>query len=229
MDASIVMLSRPLTDAATQYAASLARVLAVRLVQAPPAGAPPASPAPPAHQPLLLVLPGSASAEHLADEAQRTLRASALPVLVVPSPAAGRMPPRRIALAAEGEPFVLGTGLRALNALLLTLPTRLTVLHSQLPQGHYSAADALHAVQACGLALRHLTIDAREVPALDPASGILAGVQELEADLLVLPVRPRRPHGPAFAGSVVARVLARSPVPVLLLPVDTLREGRWAA
>ncbi|MBJ6110384.1 universal stress protein [Hymenobacter sp. BT523] len=252
MDASIVTLGSPPTREATQYAASLAQLLAARLLPATLAEGPAGSAAPPrlaVHCPaasadglrplpaceassasgaLLLVLPRP-PAEQLARQAQRTLQASTLPVLMVPSPAAGRMPPRRIALAAEGEPFVVAQGLRTMHALLLTLPTRLTVLHAQRPHALYSGADALHAVQSCGLALRHLTIDACDVPAPDPAAGILAGVQQVAADLLVVPVRARNRWGAGFAGSVTARVLAQSPVPVLLLPVSSPHEERQVA
>lgn len=255
MDASIIVLGSPPTHDATLYAASLARFLAVPLLQVPlqkdtsgssrqvrhrlgpathaqQAGTtgqedPAVSPGVP-QQGLLLVL-ARPPARHTAAVTQQLLRASTLPLLLVPSPAAGRLPPRRIALAAAGKPFVLEQSLRIMHALLLTLPAQLIVLHAQLPHSIYSAADALHTVQACGLALRHLAIDGWDVPALAPAAGILAGVQQVAADLLVLPVWPRSRWDPAFASSVTARLLAQCPVPVLLLPVGSGRGSLQAA
>ncbi len=179
-------------------------------------------------QPLLLVL-ARPLAGQIAALTQYLLQASTLPLLVVPAPATGCLPPRRFALAADGEPFVLDQGLRTMHALLMTLPTQLTVLHTQLPHSIYAQGDALHAVQSCGLACRHLAIEGRDLPALEPAAGIMAGMAQASTDLLVVPVRPRHRWNPAFAGSITVRLLMQSPVPVLLLPVSAPPASQRAA
>jgi nucleotide-binding universal stress UspA family protein len=145
------------------------------------------------------------------------LQTTACPLLIVPSQGPVHVPPRRIALAADGEPFTLGQGLKTLHALTLTLPTQLTVVHAHLPHTVRGGDDALRTVRACGLATRFIPTDLIEVPSRRASDGILAGVQRIQADLLVLVVRRRSATPALFHRSITAKLLKRSLVPVLLM------------
>ena len=140
------------------------------------------------------------------------------PLLLVPGDLADQAPPRRIALVADGDPFTLVHGQRAMHGLLLTLPIQLTVLHAPVPESAASAADALQTVLACGLAARYLTAAATlVVPAPGAVAGILAGARQVGADLLVLIIRQASLVAAGFSASPLAVLARQSPVPVLLL------------
>ena len=145
------------------------------------------------------------------------LQTTPQPLLLVPAHPAGHVPPLRIALAADGEPFTLVHEQRAMHALLLTLPVQLTVLHTLVPNTIYTAADALQTVLACRLTARYHFTDTKEVKASSAAAGILLGLEQSDADLLVLIVRQRSLNGRHFEDSTTAQLLRQSPVPMLLL------------
>jgi nucleotide-binding universal stress UspA family protein len=148
------------------------------------------------------------------------LQANSPPVLVLPPQAAGRVPPLRIALAADGDAFELTHRHSMMQALLFTLPIHLHVVHVPGPNEPFSGFDALQTFSTCGLAPRTVFAELSEVPASSPAAGILLGVQQAHADLLVLIVRRRSLWQPHFAQGVTASLLWQSPVPVLLLAAE---------
>jgi nucleotide-binding universal stress UspA family protein len=179
--------------------------------------------------PLLLVM-GRTSVlvppEIIVSEAQELLRSAPCSLLVVPAMGWGKVPPRRIAIAADGEPFVVNWGLVALHNLLLMLPTELTVIHASLPQNAnaFLAQQALETVQTCGLASHYIPTNMVEVKAKLPADGILQAAQQVQADLIVVLVRQRSFGGPLFHRSVAALLLEQSPLPVLLVPVQEVES-----
>ena len=176
------------------------------------------------YQPALFVLsqPDEArpAVADLLKSCAEILRAGNYPLLVVAPTSASGQPPRRILIAADREAFVLTAEAQALRP-LLALPGAVVVV------GHVSSgveddegcALALRAVQASGL------VDGLPVPELrgfehaDYAEGLLAAVAATRADLVVVLARQRSYLGELFHRSVTARLLARCPVPVLVLPV----------
>ena len=148
------------------------------------------------------------------------LRAGNYPLLVVAPNTVTDHPPRRILIAADREPFKLTTEARALRPLLQMSGAEVFVAHvSSGVEDDEGCALALRAVQASSL------VDGLPVPKLrgyehdDYADGLLAAVQDTQADLVVVLARQRSFLGELFHRSVTARLLTDCPVPVLVLPV----------
>ena len=148
------------------------------------------------------------------------LRAGSYPLLVAAPNTPTDHPPRRILIAADREPFALSTEARALRPLLQLPGVEVLVAHvSSGAEDDEGCALALRAVQASSL------VDGLPVPELrgyehdDYAAGLLAAVQETQADLVVVLARQRSYLGELFHRSVTARLLTNCPVPVLVLPV----------
>jgi len=140
------------------------------------------------------------------------------PLLLVPDGTGVQALPLRLALVADGDPFTLVHGQRAMHALLLTLPIQITVFHAPVPPSTSSPTDALQTLLACGLAARYLsTATIFEVQANSIEDGILAGMRQIGADLLVLIIRKTRLEAADFKTGPMAALLQLSPVPVLLL------------
>ena len=145
------------------------------------------------------------------------LRSGDFPLLVVPETYYGPFCPTRVAVAADGEPFELDRPAAALQ-LLAHLHAALTVVRVEGIEDDQACAAALRYVQASGLAAgaRHTTPLA--VRSLDPAQGLLTAIIQTEAQLLVIIARRRSFLGEMFHRSVTSKVLAESPVPILVLP-----------
>ncbi|WP_310397877.1 universal stress protein [Hymenobacter sp.] len=176
------------------------------------------------YQPALFVLsqPDGArpAAADLVTACAEILRAGNYPLLVVAPNAPTDHPPRRILIAADRESFALAAEVQALRPLLALPGAEVFVAHvSSRAEDDEGCALALRAVQASSL------VDGRPVPELrgyehdDCAEGLLAAVQDLQADLVVVLARQRSYVGELFHRSVTAQLLARCPVPVLVLPV----------
>ncbi|MFD1470729.1 universal stress protein [Hymenobacter caeli] len=174
------------------------------------------------HHPALFVLsqpdPARPAASVVADCAE-LLRAGQHALLVVPAGAPADQPPRRVLIAADREPFALAPAAGALRDLLARPGTALVVAHvSDGVEDDTGCAAALRAVQASGL------VDGLPIPELrgyardDYEAGVLAAVQDTQADLVVVFARQRSYWGELFHRSVTARLLADCPVPVLVLP-----------
>ena len=175
------------------------------------------------HHPVLIVL-GRPNRDELPDELTETtaleiLQHAPYPMLVVPPTLVGTAPPRRFLLAVDGEPFTLGEYAGAARHLLNTLHAELTVLHCAPHAGAASAA-ALESVLQTGFVVDLAPPQFRLVVADDPATGILAAVQEANCDAVVLLARRRSVLGQLFHHSVTAQVLLHSRVPVLVLPAE---------
>ena len=178
------------------------------------------------HQPALFVLnqPGEArpAAADLVTSCAEILRAGNYPLLVVAPNAPTDHPPRRILIAADREPFALAAEVQALRPLLALPGAEVFVAHvSNGVEDDEGCALALRAVQASSL------VDGLPVPELrgyehdDYAQGVLAAVQDLQADLVVVLARQRSYVGELFHRSVTAQLLTGCPVSVLVLPVAT--------
>lgn len=176
------------------------------------------------YQPALFVLsqlePAHPAAADLVTSCADILRAGNYPLLVVAPNSPTDHPPRRVLIAADRESFALTADAQALRPLLALPGTKVFVAHvSSGVEDDEGCALALRAVQASSL------VDGLPVPELrgfehnNYAEGVLAAVQDLRADLVVVLARQRSYVGELFHRSVTAQLLTRCPVPVLVLPV----------
>lgn len=176
------------------------------------------------HEPVLIVL-GRPDRDELPDELAATtaleiLQHAPYPMLVVPAKLASAAPPRRLLLAADGEPFTLGNYAGMARHLLSALHAELTVLHCAPHATDSGRAAALESVLQTGLALDLAPPRVRQVEAADAAEGILAAARPADCDAVVLLARRRSVLGSLFHRSVTAQVLLHSQVPVLVLPAE---------
>ncbi|MDQ2793824.1 MAG: universal stress protein, partial [Bacteroidota bacterium] len=176
------------------------------------------------HHPALFVLTQPApkrTDSGVAQACAELLRAGHYPVLLVPPTAPADQPPRRILIAADAEPFTLAANALPLRQLLALPGATLTVAHvSSGVEDDAGCSAALRAVQLSGLVQGLPTPELRGYENDNYAEGVLAAVQNTQADLVVVLARERSYFGELFHQSVTARLLARCPVPVLVLPVN---------
>ena len=177
------------------------------------------------HQPQLLVLgrPGtSAMPEDVVSRAaMELLRAVPCPLLIVPAVGWGGFPPRRLALALDGDDFQLYENQDIVHRLLTTMRGTLALLHvSDAGEAAATAAGhrALHSLRHTGLAPVPAEAPTHLVYHPDAAVGILQGAAELDADLLVVVARRHSLMGRLFHQSVAAQLIGESAIPVLVLP-----------
>lgn len=175
------------------------------------------------HHPALFVLsqPDAEQADgSVAQGCAELLRAGHFPLLLVPPTALADQAPRRILIAADAEPFTLAATAQPLRQLLALPGAALTVAHiSSVADDDEGCSAALHAVQRSGLVQGLATPELRGYQHDNYAEGLLAAVQDTQADLVVVLARERSYLGELFHRSVTARLLANCPVPVLVLPV----------
>ena len=175
------------------------------------------------YRPALFVLsqPDPAHPDNsVAQECGELLRAGHFPVLIVAPTVAADQTPRRILIAADREPFTLAAHTHALRQLLALPGTELIVAHVSCGvEDDEGCSAALRAVQLSGLAEGLPTPELRGYENDDYAEGLLAAVQDTQADLVIVLARERSYLSELFHHSVTARLLAKCPVPVLVLPV----------
>jgi nucleotide-binding universal stress UspA family protein len=157
------------------------------------------------------------------------LRATHLPLLLVPEtgPPPGR--PRRVLVAVDGEYFAFGTAALALAPLLASWPAAFSVIHVRPVATEAERPGRLARVSG---PLRELLpmaapLELYDDAGHDPAAGVLRAVAEAQADLLILIARPRSFRGRLFHRSVTGQVLRGCPVPVLLLPAEAPDQPDW--
>lgn len=170
--------------------------------------------------PALFVLGRSVEPERAGDVSvavRELLRTSDFPLLLVPEIYYGPFSPRRVAIAADGEPFGLDRPAAALQLLAQVQPV-LTVVTVEGIEDDLACAAALRYVQASGLTAGASYTTPLAVHNLDPAQGLLTAIAQADAQLLVLIARQRSFFGAMFHHSVTSRLLAASPVPLLVLP-----------
>ncbi len=147
------------------------------------------------------------------------LRTTCHPVLTVPHTALDTEPPRRFLIAADRELFQLSPEAEPLRQLLQAPGVEVAVAHiSEEVEDDADCAAALRAVLGSGL-LANLP-----PPALHgmvhnhPADGILEVATDMAADVIIVLARQRSYLSEFFHDSITARLLDRSPIPVLVLP-----------
>ncbi|MDF7810591.1 universal stress protein [Hymenobacter sp. YC55] len=174
------------------------------------------------YRPLLVVLgkPDNAtSSDELVASTPRTLlRATLVPLLLVPVGATVAVPPARVTLAADGHPFHLHPEvLEATRQLLLALSPTLTVTYVAKPEDSDNCSASLATVQDSGLASAVPAVQTHGVRNRHEAEGILQAATETRADLLLVVARRRSFLDQLFHRSVSTQVVLQTSVPVLLL------------
>ena len=171
---------------------------------------------------LVLGLPdtGATPDELVSTTALDILRASPVPMLVVPHDANVSAIPRRLLLAVDADDFTLGRYAGAARHLLNTLNVEVTILQVAPSAAESWEAAALDSVTSTGLTSDLRAVKTRGVVNEDPTEGILAAAIPAEFDMVALVARPRNFLGALFHRSVTARVLLNSRLPVLVLPAE---------
>ncbi|WP_310394186.1 universal stress protein [Hymenobacter sp.] len=178
------------------------------------------------HRPALFVLSPPyqphENAASIATGCADLLRSGHHPLLVVPTAATTEQPPRRILIAADREAFALTPASLALHPLFALPGVELIVAHVSDGEDDAGCGAALRAVQLSGLVKGLATPELRGYEHDNYAEGVLAAVEDTQADLVVVLARQRSYLGELFHRSVTAQLLTRCPVPVLVLPVAVI-------
>ncbi len=182
--------------------------------------------------PQLLVL--SLATEHdvldhlLLNQALPVLREAGLPLLLVPETAAQNPHlPRVIAVAADGDAFQLTSPARALQRLLASWPADFYLVHVARPDEPAANFRQIEeAVFDSGLLPAQGRCRTYQVQHQPFGAGIVQAALDVQADLLVLPVRPRTLVANVVGCGVAAQVSRTCPVPMLLLPTVEVAEAR---
>ncbi|MGY3089034.1 nucleotide-binding universal stress UspA family protein [Hymenobacter sp. UYAg731] len=178
------------------------------------------------HQSLLLVM--GLSAEHslldhlLHNQILPVLRATHLPLLLVPEAAPPPKLPHRVLLALDGAPFTPNAAARHLAPLLAACPATYTIAHLADEDEALEFSNQLVRAELRASMLLPVSapVELYQIVDQSPADGILQASIDTRADLVVLMARPRSFLGRLFHRSVTAQVIGRSQKPVLLLPAE---------
>ncbi|QNH63000.1 universal stress protein [Hymenobacter sediminicola] len=175
------------------------------------------------YQPLAL-LAGLTATDSLLDEwmSNRALplaHSTGYPLLLIPEhlPTAALHPPRRIALAIKDASFHLEPQTRAIAPLLDSLGTEVIPVCVLPYEERFGGWRGRQAAQQCGLSGAIPRCGLHKVIRELPASGILQGVDEVEADVVALLDQGHGWLHKIFYGSVTEHILRHTQVPVLLL------------
>jgi nucleotide-binding universal stress UspA family protein len=162
--------------------------------------------------------------EWLSNRTRPLAHQTGCPLLLVPEllPTTALHPPKRIALAVEDQNFQLSPAAVSLAPLLDTLAADLITVCVLPHEERAGGWEGLRAVQHCGLGNAAIRSGLHKVDSTLPASGILQGVRELQADMLALLDQGHGWLHQVFVGSVIGYVLRHTPVPVLLLPAESV-------
>lgn len=174
------------------------------------------------HQPSLLVL-GKPNTQSTPDELVSStsltlLRATSIPLLVVPADGPMAVPPQRISVAADQLPFTLKPHTEPIRSLLGQLQPIVTVMHVVEPEDNDDCTAALKAVAQSGLTAEVPQVATYGVRHLQITQGILQGATETHADLLIVVARRRSFLGQLFNRSITSQVVLHGRLPMLLLP-----------
>jgi nucleotide-binding universal stress UspA family protein len=176
-------------------------------------------------QPLLLVL-GRAGADAqplnvLMNTVMHLLRHVPYPLLVVPAAGWDVFPPRRLLLAADGEPFNLVEYQDVVSQLLQATHATLDVVHI-IGDGEATPnpAAVLDSVRANDLVNNLEDSRLHQVYQNTVVDGVLQEAARQQADMLVIVARRHGLLGGLFHRSVTAQLLRESPIPVLVLPAE---------
>ncbi|MDB5271425.1 MAG: hypothetical protein JWP58_4465 [Hymenobacter sp.] len=178
------------------------------------------------HQSQLLVMglsPEHSLLDHLLhNQILPVLRATHLPLLLVPEAAPPPGLPRRVLLALDGAPFTPNAAARHLAPLLAACPATFTIAHLAEDDEPLEFSNQLvrAELRASMLLPASTSVELYQITNQSPADGILQASFDTQADLVVLIARPRSFLGRLFHRSVTAQVISRSQKPVLLLPAE---------
>ncbi|GAB3287045.1 universal stress protein [Hymenobacter tenuis] len=173
------------------------------------------------HQPQLLVLGRSSTApiEVVASAATDLLRHVPYPLLIVPPVGWDAFPPRRLALAVDGEPFSLYDSQQIVPQLQHALHASLQVIYVAKPDApEHAPEQILRTIRTSGLGEKMGPDSVHIVRSTEPAAGIQQAAAELGVDMLVVVARQHTLLGGLFHHSVTAQLIGESAIPVLLLP-----------
>ncbi|WP_147320836.1 universal stress protein [Hymenobacter lapidiphilus] len=176
------------------------------------------------HNPLLLVLghPGGANTpvEVMISTAKTLLSTVPYPLLLVPALAQEAVPPRRLLLAVDGQPFVLHQYQDIIRQLLSVSGggTLNIVRVADSSHPRLGADTILGTIAANDLADEAAFGQVAEVADLSAVDGVLAEADRQQADLLVVIARRHSLLGSLFHHSVTGQFIERSTIPVLVLP-----------
>ncbi|UYZ59656.1 universal stress protein [Hymenobacter latericus] len=145
------------------------------------------------------------------------LRAAQLPLLLVPEGTAPN-PPQQLLVAADREAFELTEAAKVVTPLLRHMGTELTVAYVSEVEDNAGCTRALRAVQHSGLAPNR-SLSLRGYLHKSAATGIMEAQQDVGADLVLLMARSRSYLSEVFHRSVTAQVMARTRVPMMVVPV----------
>ena len=176
------------------------------------------------HAPALVVLGRPASAAASPEVVAHTTALALLgsigcPLLLVPEHAPLVVPPHQLAIAADNKPFSFSEATASAVGWLNALPASIFILHVAEPEDNDSAAVAYQHVLASGLLPATREVHQHGVRHLSMADGVMQGAQEVNAELLVVQVRHHSWLGNLFHHSVTMRLVQRTHLPILLLPV----------
>ncbi|NVO85739.1 universal stress protein [Hymenobacter terrestris] len=176
------------------------------------------------HAPLLLVLgpPGGASTplEVMIDTAKTLLSTVPYPLLLVPAIGQQAVPPRRLLLAVDGQPFELHQYQDIIRQLLSVSGggTLNVVRVADSSHPRLGADTILETLAANNLADEAAFDQVSEVADLSAVDGVLAEAARQQADLLIVIARRHSLLGSLFHHSVTGQFIERSLIPVLVLP-----------
>ena len=164
----------------------------------------------------------------LVNQALPVLRDSGLPLLLVPNGAAQNPAlPKVVAIAADGEAFRLSAASLALGPLLDSWAADYCVVHVAPPDAPNDPGLRLAeaSVRRSGLlpAAPCTTYEVRRQPR---SAGLVQAAADVQADVLVLMVRPRSLLASVFGRGVAAHVAHACPVPQLLLPTVEIPDSQ---
>ncbi|GAB3868374.1 hypothetical protein GCM10028824_13080 [Hymenobacter segetis] len=178
------------------------------------------------HQSLMLVMglsPEHSLLDHLLhNQILPVLRATHLPLLLVPEAAPPPGLPRRVLLALDSNPFTPNAAARHLAPLLAACPATFTIAHLADEDESLEFSNQLvrAEMRASMLLPENAPVELYQITKQSAADGILQASFDTQADLVVLIARPRSFLGRLFHRSVTAQVISRSQKPVLLLPAE---------
>lgn len=177
------------------------------------------------HHPLLLVLGRPTLAtlprEIVTSTAMDLLRHAPHPLLIVPADGVTTLPPRRMHLAVDGEPFHLFEHQDVMRRLLHATQGTLDVVHvTDDDHMRPDTATIRRTIQDTNLLPFLPETNVHELYQPSIVGGILQEANRQKTDLLVVVARRHSLLGGLFHRSITAQLIEESPIPLLILPAQ---------
>lgn len=145
----------------------------------------------------------------------RTIRKTAVPVLVVPDATPFR-PPRQITLAVDFTEMVYAPAISLLQEMVMRFDAVLTVLHIEKAGAEINASEVSRKLQL-GVSLSQLTYYYERAENKDVESGILDFVERHPADMLVMIAHHHNFLDRLLTGTHTSEIVFDTRLPLLLL------------